>query len=86
MRERRAARVIPSDRVSRIRFEAGASRTLAGCFKYRNKIAKDTVLEALTLYRDRFKPKPQKLIDYAKVCRVEQAMHPCLKALSPLGS
>ena len=58
-----------------------AEKTLADCFKYRNKIGMDTVLEALTLYRDQRKPKPRKLIEYAKVCRVEKIMRPYLEAL-----
>jgi predicted transcriptional regulator of viral defense system len=58
-----------------------AEKTLADCFKYRNKIGMDTVLEALTLYRDHGKPKPRKLIEYAKVCRVEKVMRPYLEAL-----
>lgn len=58
-----------------------AEKTLADCFKYRNKIGMDTVLEALTLYRDQHKPKPRKLIEYAKVCRVEKVMRPYLEAL-----
>lgn len=56
-------------------------KTLADCFKYRNKIGMDTVLEALTLYIDQDKPKPRKLIEYAKVCRVEKVMRPYLEAL-----
>lgn len=58
-----------------------AEKTLADCFKYRNKIGMDTVLEALTLYRDQHKPKPQKLIEYARICRVEKVMRPYLEAL-----
>ena len=58
-----------------------AEKTLADCFKYRNKIGMDTVLEALALYRDHEKPKPRKLIEYAKVCRVENVMRPYLEAL-----
>jgi len=58
-----------------------AEKTLADCFKYRNKIGMDTALEALTLYRDQYKPKPRKLIEYAKVCRVEKVMRPYLEAL-----
>ena len=58
-----------------------AEKTLADCFKYRNKIGMDTVLEALTLYRDQKKPKPRKLIEYAKVCRVEKVIRPYLEAL-----
>ena len=56
-------------------------KTLADCFKYRNKIGMDTVLDALTLYRDQHKPKPRKLIEYAKVCRVEKVMRPYLESL-----
>lgn len=56
-------------------------KTLADCFKYRNKIGMDTVLEALTLYRDHRKSKPKKLVEYAKVCRVEKVMRPYLEAL-----
>ena len=58
-----------------------AEKTLADCFKYRNKIGMDTVLEALTLYQDQLKPKPRRLIEYAKVCRVEKVMRPYLEAL-----
>jgi predicted transcriptional regulator of viral defense system len=58
-----------------------AEKTLADCFKYRNKIGMDTVLEAVTLYRDQRKPKPRKLVEYAKVCRVENVMRPYLEAL-----
>jgi len=58
-----------------------AEKTLADCFKYRNKIGMDTVLEALTLYREKQKPKPRKLLQYAKVCRVEKVMRPYLDAL-----
>ena len=40
-----------------------AEKTLADCFKFRNKIGMDTVREALTLYRERKKPKPRKLFN-----------------------
>ena len=58
-----------------------AEKTLADCFKYRNKIGMDTVLEALALYRDQYKPKPRKLIEYARVCRVDKTIRPYLEAL-----
>jgi len=57
-----------------------AEKTLADCFKYRNKIGMDTVLEALELYRERGKPKPGKLIEFARACRVEKIMRPYLEA------
>lgn len=56
-----------------------AEKTLADCFKYRNKIGMDTVLEALELYRERVKLKPRKLIEFARVCRVEKTMRPYLE-------
>ena len=56
-------------------------KTLADCFKYRNKIGMDTVREALELYRGRGKPKPRKLLKFAKICRVEKVMRPYLEAL-----
>ncbi len=54
-------------------------KTLADCFKYRNKIGMDTVLEALSLYRESKRRKPRVLIRYAKVCRVEKIMRPYLE-------
>ncbi len=73
---------IEAHRIDNTRVQVySAEKTLADCFKYRNKIGMDTVLEALTLYRDQKKPKPRKLIEYAKVCRVEKVMRPYLEAL-----
>ena len=58
-----------------------AEKTLADCFKYRNKIGMDTVLEALTLYRENRKTKRRKLLQFAKVCRVEKVIRPYLEVL-----
>ena len=57
-----------------------AEKTLADCFKYRNKIGMDTVLEALDLYRERKQHKPRKLIQFARICRVEKIMRPYLES------
>ena len=59
----------------------GAEKTLADCFKFRNKIGMDTALEALTLYLESRKPNPRKLLQFAKVCRVEKVMRPYLEVL-----
>ena len=56
-------------------------KTLADCFKYRNKIGLDTVLEALRLYRSRKLPNVDELMKFARVCRVEKVMRPYLEAL-----
>ncbi len=55
-------------------------KTLADCFKFRNQIGMDVVLEALKLYRTRKKFNPGELIKYAKICRVEKVMRPYLEA------
>jgi predicted transcriptional regulator of viral defense system len=56
-------------------------KTLADCFKYRNKIGLHVATEALKLYRERKKLKLDDLMKYAKVCRVENVMRPYLEAL-----
>lgn len=56
-------------------------KTLADCFKYRNKIGMDTVLEALRFYRELGKPKVDALLHYAKICRVASVMRPYLEAI-----
>ena len=56
-------------------------KTLADCFKYRNKIGMDTVREAVELYRSRGKTKPRDLLKFAKICRVAKIMRPYLEAL-----
>ncbi len=58
-----------------------AEKTLADCFKYRNKLGLETVLEALRLYRRRKRPKVGDLMKFARVCRVEKVMRPYLEAL-----
>jgi predicted transcriptional regulator of viral defense system len=58
-----------------------AEKTLADCFKYRNKIGLDTVLEALRLYRERKPVKADELLRMADVCRVAKVMRPYLEAL-----
>ena len=55
-------------------------KTLADCFKYRHKIGMDTVLEALSLYHERRKPRRRELLRYARICRVEKIMRPYLEA------
>jgi predicted transcriptional regulator of viral defense system len=55
-------------------------KTLADCFKFRNKIGMDVVLEALKLCRSRMKFDSKKILEYARICRVEQIMRPYLEA------
>ncbi len=56
-------------------------KTVADCFKYRNKIGLDTAVEALKLYRERKRVKVNEVMRYARICRVEKVMRPYLEAL-----
>lgn len=56
-------------------------RTLADCFKYRNKMGIDVCVEALNLYRDRGRMQLDRLEHYAKLCRVERVMKPYMEAI-----
>jgi len=56
-------------------------KTLADCFKFRNKVGMDIVLEALKLYRDERAFDVGKRLEYARICRVERTMKPYLEAM-----
>lgn len=57
-------------------------KTIADCFKYRNKLGLDIAIEALRAYRERHKkPNRRALLHYAQVCRVEKVMRPYLEAI-----
>jgi predicted transcriptional regulator of viral defense system len=56
-------------------------KTLADCFKYRNKIGIDTAIEALKLYQQRKPSRVDDLLRAARVCRVSKIMKPYLEAL-----
>lgn len=56
-------------------------KTLADCFKFRNKIGMDVFLEALKLYKSRQKFNLEKLLEYAEVCRVKKMLTPYLEAM-----
>ena len=57
-----------------------AEKTLADCFKYRNKIGLDVALEALRNYRTRRGARFQKVLEYARLCRVGNVIRPYLEA------
>jgi predicted transcriptional regulator of viral defense system len=59
----------------------GLEKTIADCFKYRNKIGLDTAIEALKLYREKKRFKAEDLMQFARVCRVEKIIRPYLEAL-----
>ena len=56
-------------------------KTLADCFKYRNKIGLDVAVEALRLYVQRKRTRIDEIIRFARICRVERVMRPYLEAM-----
>jgi predicted transcriptional regulator of viral defense system len=57
-------------------------KTIADCFKYRNKIGLDVAIEALRTYREgKRKPDFQALMRFARINRVERVMRPYLEAV-----
>jgi predicted transcriptional regulator of viral defense system len=57
-------------------------KTVADCFRYRNQIGMDAVLEAMRFWRERRRKKLDALLKYARMRHVERAMRPYLEAMS----
>jgi predicted transcriptional regulator of viral defense system len=58
------------------------AKTVADCFKYRNKIGLDVALEALREGWRRRRFTMDELWEYARVCRVANVMRPYLESLA----
>jgi predicted transcriptional regulator of viral defense system len=56
-------------------------KTIADCFKFRSKIGMEVVIEALKLYKARYKFNVNKLIEHARICRVYNVMYPYLETI-----
>lgn len=59
----------------------GVAKTVADCFKHRNKIGLDVALEALKDVRAKRRASADDLWRYAKICRVANIMRPYLEAV-----
>jgi len=57
------------------------AKTVADCFKHRNKIGLDVALEALKDARARNKASADEIWRFAKVCRVANVMRPYLESI-----
>lgn len=58
------------------------AKTVADCFKYRNKVGLDVALEALRDCWRRKKATMDELWKYAKVCRVSNVIRPYMESLA----
>lgn len=57
------------------------AKTVADCFKHRNKIGLDVALEALKDARAQNKASTDNIWRYARICRVSNVMRPYLEAI-----
>jgi len=57
------------------------AKTVADCFKYRNKIGLDVALEALRDVIREHKCSVDELWKFAKVCRVTNVIRPYMEAI-----
>jgi len=59
-----------------------AAKTVADCFKYRNKVGVDVAVEALRDFTRRHRGGATELARYARICRVSRVMQPYLDSLA----
>jgi predicted transcriptional regulator of viral defense system len=59
-----------------------AAKTVADCFKYRNKIGIDVAVEALRDFSRRHRGGANELARFARICRVTRVMQPYLDAIA----
>ncbi len=59
-----------------------AAKTVADCFKYRNKIGIDVAVEALRDFSRTYRGGASDLARYARICRVARVMQPYLDAIA----
>jgi len=57
------------------------AKTVADCFKFRNKIGIDVAREALKIAVTEKHIKPQEIMKYAKICRVDSVIKPILETM-----
>lgn len=56
-------------------------KTIADCFKFRNQIGMETVMEALRLGLNEKGVTVSKILHFARICRVESVIHPYIEIL-----
>jgi len=59
-----------------------AAKTVADCFKYRNKVGIDVAVEALRDFSRKYRGGATELARFARICRVTRVMQPYLDAIA----
>jgi predicted transcriptional regulator of viral defense system len=74
---------VETHRVERVEIRVySAAKTVADCFKYRNKVGIDVAVEALRDFSRRNRGGANELARFAAICRVTRVMQPYLDATS----
>jgi hypothetical protein len=55
-------------------------KTIVDCFRYRNKLGMDVAIEALKLWRKKKYARIDKVMEYARICRVYNVIKPYVEA------
>lgn len=58
------------------------AKTVADCFKYRNKIGIDVAVEALRDFSRKYRGRATELARFARICRVTRVIQPYLDAIA----
>lgn len=59
-----------------------AAKTVADCFKFRNKVGVDVAVEALRDFTRRYRGGADDLAHFARICRVSRVMQPYLDSIA----
>jgi len=59
----------------------GPAKTVADCFRFRNRLGIEVAVEALRTSLSERRVKPAEVIHFAKICRVDRVIRPFLEAL-----
>ena len=58
------------------------AKTVADCFRFRNRLGIDVAVEGLRAGLTERRFKPAELMHFAKICRVDKVLRPFLEALA----
>jgi predicted transcriptional regulator of viral defense system len=74
---------VEEHRVEGVRIRVySAAKTVADCFKYRNKVGIDVAVEALRDFSRKHRGGANDLARFARICRVSRVMQPYLDAIA----
>jgi len=71
-----------SCRQTRFSTNSTPAKTVADCFKYRNKVGIDVAVGALRDFSRKYRGRATELARLARICRVSRVMKPYLDAIA----